>query len=142
METSVFLARIIGPLFVLTCFGFLMNPKHYRDVVQTFLGDPALYYLAGGASFILGMSIITFHNVWTPDWRIAITIVGWIALVRGVVRILAPTLGKRAAASIIKPNWVLYAAVLALMSVGVWLSYEGFARRLGAPEQVLSSADL
>ena len=30
------------------------------------------------------------HNVWTADWRVVITILGWLAVITGAIRIVCP----------------------------------------------------
>ena len=72
------------------------------------------------------MTIVLYHNFWTTDWRIIITIVGWISVLKGVVRIVAPTAALRVAHGIENSDLMLKGASFALLAVGAWLAYEGF----------------
>ncbi|MCP4072836.1 MAG: hypothetical protein GY742_14035 [Hyphomicrobiales bacterium] len=126
MEISVFLARIIGPLFVLIGVGVLLNIKHYKAMIGTFINNPELYYFSGAMAFVAGMAIVLNHNLWTTDWRMVITVLGWISIVKGVMRILLPEIGQRMAHKYAQSNWILNGGSIVLVTVGTWLAYEGF----------------
>ena len=126
MEVSVFLARIIGPLFILIAVGVLLNVQHYRAMAADFLNSPPLYYLTGTTAFIVGMVLIIHHNLWVADWRVTITVIGWMSLVKGIMRILLPTLGPKAASRFMQSDKSIYAGAIALLFVGAFLAYNGF----------------
>ena len=46
-----------------------------------------------------GLAIVLTHNVWVADWPVIITLLGWLAVISGAVRIFAPhrvnELGKK-----------------------------------------------
>ena len=37
-----------------------------------------------------GVAVVYFHNRWTAGWPVLITVMGWLSLVIGAVRILFP----------------------------------------------------
>lgn len=126
METSILLARIIGPLFVLIGVGVLLNRKHYAAMTTNFLKNAELCYFSGALAFIIGIVIILFHNLWAADWRVMITIIGWASLFKGMSRILFPTMGSMVATKFTQSNWPLNVSAILLVIVGVWFVYEGF----------------
>ncbi len=95
IATSVFLAKLIGPVFLVIGVALLVNGAVYRKLAQEFLDSPALIFLSGLITLPTGLAIVLAHNVWTGDWRILITILGWLAVIGGTIRLLAP---QRAAA--------------------------------------------
>lgn len=126
MDTSILLARLVGPLFVLVGFGVLLNTEHYAAMTSSFLRNSELYYFSGALSFLIGMALVLHHNLWVADWRVMITIIGWMALFKGMVRILLPTLGSKYAGKLAQPNPMLYGTAALILVVGAWLTYEGF----------------
>ena len=78
MDTSILLARLIGLLFVVVSIGVFLNQKHYAKMAETFLKNAELYYFSGTIAFVIGTAIITFHNLWVTDWRVVITVIGWL----------------------------------------------------------------
>jgi hypothetical protein len=39
---------------------------------------------------IIGMILITFHNVWVKNWTTVITVIAWISLIKGIMLIAFP----------------------------------------------------
>jgi len=38
------------------------------------------------------MLLVGHHNIWVKDWRVLITLIGWIAVIKGVLLIAFPQL--------------------------------------------------
>src|SRR5437899_11662419 len=90
MPTSVFLAKLIGPVAIAIAVGVLANAAVYRKLSEEFLASHALIYLAGILGMTAGVAVVLSHNVWAADWRVLITLLGWLAAVGGAVRIVLP----------------------------------------------------
>jgi hypothetical protein len=53
--------------------------------------NTALTYFMGFTAVIIGFLMMNYHNVWEKNWTVLITIMGWLALIKGVLIIgLAP----------------------------------------------------
>jgi hypothetical protein len=90
MTTSLFLARLLGPLLLLAGIGIAFNRDFYRAVAGDFLANRGLVYFGGAALLLGGTALILTHNVWAADWRIIITLIGWLTALRGAALIIAP----------------------------------------------------
>lgn len=86
MEQSVFLAKTIGLLLMLVAGALLVNRKSV-DLLFNIYSHPEAVFLTGILETVLGIVFILGHNVWTLDFRVIITFIGWILLMRGVGRI-------------------------------------------------------
>jgi uncharacterized membrane protein YidH (DUF202 family) len=68
------------------------------------------------------------HNVWVGDWRVLITILGWLSIVSGALRLLASRraldLGRALYA---KPNMLIVSAAIWLI-IGAVLCFYGYVR--------------
>lgn len=127
METSIVIAKIIGPLLVVVGAGIFINLEHYRRLVADFAASPLSIYMSGTIALVLGLLVVTFHNVWQWHWPVIITILGWLALLKGAVRILAPRLViSRAQHYARNTNTVMITAIVTLI-LGAALSYFGYA---------------
>ncbi len=84
-RVSIFLARLIGPIFVVVAIGVLANGAVYRGLSQEFVRSPALIYLSGLFAMAAGVAVLLNHNVWAADWRVLITLFGWLAAIGGVL---------------------------------------------------------
>lgn len=130
MEISILLARVIGLLLLVVGFGYILNAKHYSQMISRFLENSEFYYFSGVLAFAVGILIVNTHNVWITDWRLIITLAGWGSLLKGTVRILAPGAGKTSAASFREATGVIGTAAAIMMLLGAWLTYEGFTAAL------------
>jgi uncharacterized membrane protein len=127
MQTSIFLARLLGPVLFVLGLGFTIHRKVYTDMAKEFVANSSLVYLAGVIALTGGLAIILTHNVWTADWRVIVTLLGWAALVSGLVRLLLPELVKRLSRNVLKNERpVLYSGVVWII-VGAMLGYAGYA---------------
>ena len=76
MATSIFLAKLIGPLALALGFGVLFNRDAVRAVLDEFIHNRAILFLAGLITFPAGLAIVLTHNVWVADWPVIITMRG------------------------------------------------------------------
>jgi hypothetical protein len=121
MQTSIFLAKLIGPVALVAAIALFVNAAAYRAMAQEFLHSPALIYISGVLTMTAGVAIVLYHNVWTADWRVIITVFGWAGALGGAARILLPTQVKTIGEKMIKlpmgmtiggAVWALFGAVL------------------------------
>ena len=90
MQTSIFLARLLGPALLTLGLSILFNESYYRAMTKQFVANKPLMYVAALVGVIAGLAIVLVHNVWTTDWRVIITLLGWANLLRGIASLLLP----------------------------------------------------
>ena len=126
MQTSIFLARLIGPVMALVGISLLMNETAFRKMAMEFLRSPALIFLSGMILMPAGLAVVLNHNVWVLNWPLIITLLGWIAVISGALRVFAPdralTIGKKAIAS----KEITTTAAAFWLVIGAVLCYFGF----------------
>jgi len=126
MQTSIFLARLIGPVMALVGISLLMNEMAFRKMAMEFLRSPALIFFSGMILMSAGLAVVLSHNVWVLNWPLIITLLGWIAVVSGALRVFAPDralkIGKKAIAS----KEIITVAAAFWLVIGAVLCYFGF----------------
>jgi hypothetical protein len=90
MQTSIFLARLIGTPLLIIGAAVLLNQAWYRTMIREVIASKISFYVAAALGLIVGLAIVLAHNVWTLNWRVLITLFGWVNLLRGVVTVLFP----------------------------------------------------
>src|SRR5579862_6955180 len=90
MTLSFFVARFLGPGFALVGLAVLLREKMFKAILLEISQSAALIYLSGFLAFVSGLVLILVHNIWSADWRLLITLIGWIAAVRGFITIFQP----------------------------------------------------
>jgi len=113
MSTSVFLARLIGPVMLVIGLAVFANQRGFRDMAEEFMASRALLFLSALLIMPAGLAIVLTHNVWTADWRVLITIFGWLAAIGGAVRLFGPLFVVKAGRAVLKqPHFTSVAAAI------------------------------
>ena len=128
MNTSIFLAKLIGPLALALGLGVLVNRADARAVIDEFTRNRALMLLAGMISMPAGLAIVLTHNVWVANWPVLITILGWLATFTGAIRLIAPQDAIKFGRGVYDhPSGVLFGAAVWIV-IGVILCFFGYVR--------------
>jgi hypothetical protein len=126
MDTSVYLAKLIGPWLVVVGVGVLLNANAYREMVVRLLHDPALMFISGAAALLIGLAIVLSHHVWVADWRVVITLIGWFSIVKGVMRLMFPGVGAAVAQRYAGSKFPVVLSGVIVIGIGGMLSYFGY----------------
>lgn len=127
MTSSTYLAMLFGTYIIAVSIPMIWNQKRLIGIMQGFIENPPLIFLTGILALFGGVSVIYFHNIWTPDWRSLITFFGWAAAIEGVLMLSFPaSLLKLATSALKKPNLMLVLGFLYL-GLGIFLVSRGFS---------------
>ncbi|MGO9768651.1 MAG: hypothetical protein ACLPSW_03680 [Roseiarcus sp.] len=126
MQTSLFVAKLLGPMFLVVGAALLSRPDAFRALLREFVASGVLMYLAGFFGLLAGLALIIVHNVWALDWRLVITLIGWASLVRALVTIFRPQAIVSIADRLIEYKGAFRAAAVIDLVIGAALSYFGY----------------
>ena len=126
MHTSIFLASLLGPLLLVIGVSVLVNRQSYTIMAAEFVASRPLLYIAGVAALLGGWTVVLTHNVWTADWRIIITLLGWIATFAGVYRLMFPDSVRRIGSAMFKSEKTMMLSGIAFVVLGAILCLSGF----------------
>lgn len=90
MKTAIAIAQIVFPVFWFLALSLLINPGWYKDMAKDLWKNSLLLYFGGLMNLVIGAAIIFSYNVWTFDWTLLITLLGWAALLKGGLIMLFP----------------------------------------------------
>ena len=108
--------------------GFLFARRDdISDIIDDMLSHPAMITIAGIISLLLGLAIIITHNIWAMDWRVAVTLLGCLSLVQGIIRLYFPWFIKDKAAKLMRTASGYWITVAIVLVWGVYLTYHGFS---------------
>jgi hypothetical protein len=128
MESSIVLARIIGPLLIIVSVSILLNVKTYQRMYTEYIKSPALMYLAGTYALLLGLLMIQFHNLWIKGWPVIITILAWLSVTKGVAILLFPNGITRLSKPYTSSRTPLTVNAAVILILGLVLGYVGYVR--------------
>jgi len=104
----------------------LFNPKEFRAMLKEFIKSRVQIYMAGMLGLLGGLALVLTHNVWAFDWRLIITLIGWVAIIRAVVTIFQPQWVAAAGSKLHTQQGLFSAAAALSLVIGLVLSYFGY----------------
>ncbi|MCX7551736.1 hypothetical protein [Xanthomarina sp. F2636L] len=89
MDTSIFLAKFWGWYLIIFFVILTFNPRRIKQVFND-LRDEKFLIITSFVAIIVGLLNILFHNIWDPNWKLIITLIGWMALFKGLTLFTFP----------------------------------------------------
>lgn len=126
MDISMFLGRVVGLYLIITSLCLMLNAKTLRAVVNDSMKNTSISFLMTDIALIIGLLMINAHNLWVPNWRLIITIVGWIAFLKGLIGFLFPKIFWKLAKNFINNNLIYYISYFVSLVAGISLVYFTF----------------
>ena len=126
MSTSLFLARLIGPVMLVIGLAVFANQRGFREMAEEFMASRALMFLAGLIIMPAGLAIVLTHNLWTADWRVLITIFGWLNVVGGAVRLFEPPFLIKTGRAMLKQPYFTAVAAAIWVVLGLLFCFFGY----------------
>lgn len=87
--------QLLGLLYFVIGLGMFFNPKFYKKRLNEYAKSDTSLFISGILALVIGYLLITFHNTWDWNKGIIITIVGWIAFLKGVIILAIPKMTDR-----------------------------------------------
>lgn len=122
------IAALLGPALVATAISILANTDAW--FIEGLTQNPILVAFAGYALFVLGLAIVYFHNRWTRSWTVLITVMGWLALLIGLVRMIFPVQVAASNSPAIGPGAFAIVALVFLL-IGGFLWFKAYPKPRG-----------
>ena len=126
MQSSLFLARLIGPVMLVIGLAVFANQRGFRDMAEEFMASRALMFLSGFLLMPVGIAIVLTHNIWAADWRVLITLFGWLNVIGGALRLFGPPFLAEAGRAMLKqPQFTPIAAAIWVI-IGLLFCFFGY----------------
>jgi hypothetical protein len=115
------IAGIVGPalIAIILTENPFVNPHLYDEQI------PPLVYLSGVLLLVAGLFSIRAHNRWSADWPVLITLLGWLAVALGLLRMAVP---HAYITNYTGQSAGVLATEAALLSMGIFLTFKAYSR--------------
>ncbi|MFD4818898.1 hypothetical protein [Peribacillus butanolivorans] len=95
MEVNTFLGLFWGWMTVIVSGILFVRPSVLRELKKLVVEDRGFGIMYGFLSIFLGLGTVILHNVWALDWQGFITVIAWLALLKGIYVIAYPEPSKK-----------------------------------------------
>lgn len=123
MDVSIALARILGILMLFLGIS-IFNRKTVAGLLEEMERQRGFLWLSGLIAAVFGAVIVSLGGFWFSDWRIVISVLGWLSLLKGIIILIFPDF----AVSFYKQfrmKCLVLGGIIAVV-LGLFLCYAGF----------------
>lgn len=125
MELSIFLAKAWGLYLILITLALLINKNNIRSLLGVLDNDGGVM-MSGAVSLVVGVLSVIGHNIWVgPIWVLLVTIFGWAALLKGIMRLAWPKHIRKFIDDIDRSGAFPVLLIISFL-VGAYLFYSGY----------------
>ena len=125
MEYTALFAKLFGIFFLSVGVLAVSGGLDIKKMLKSFSDSQGLTIMSGFMMIALGGFMVDTHNIWVKDWPVAVTVLAWATLFKGITFIafpnLIPAIGLKFKKAPVKPLSLL------ILAIGVLYCYIGFA---------------
>ena len=118
--------QLFSLVYLAVGVGMLISPGFYKKLFTDFCENAAVMYLGGVAALVIGYVILAHRGIrCTQDWSMILSLIGWIALIKGILILVQPKMMIALTKAMLKENLLKIEAVVIII-LGLALSFLGF----------------
>jgi uncharacterized membrane protein HdeD (DUF308 family) len=87
---SVVIAQALGIFLIVGGIAMVVNTKETATAIEESVQNKGVLWTWGFLSLLIGAVIVVLNNVWTTGLPLFVTILGWLALIKGVFIVIFP----------------------------------------------------
>lgn len=126
MTHSRSIAGFVGPLLAALGIAMLVNRDLFPSLVAEIARDQGLIFLSGILSLLAGIAIVRVHNVWSGGWRIVLTVMGYLAILGGLLRMWRPQFAGPIAEAFAGNSTGFAIGGVVVAALGAYLTYKAY----------------
>lgn len=125
MNISFAIVQFLGIIFAVIGLSVLVDRKNISGTLGEMVRNQGTLWIIGFITLIIGAVILVLNNVWTSGLPLVVTILGWLALIKGCYILIFP---RSATAWYERWNkdWILMLGGLVAFILGVVFIWLGF----------------
>ncbi len=113
--TTTVIAQVLGLFFSVTGISMVVNSKGTAAAIEASVQDRGTLWLWGMLALLIGAVIVVMNNAWTSGLPLLVTILGWIALVKGAFILILPRAAVALYGKVNKSGVLMSCGVIALI---------------------------
>ncbi len=90
MELSVLVSKILAITYISAGIAAISGKIAFSKIVEDFKESQGLTFIIGFITLVIGMLLVEHHNIWVKNWTVLITIISWLALLKGIMLMAFP----------------------------------------------------
>ncbi len=125
--TTIFLGRLLGLYLVAISIGMFAGRRRTLATLDEMARSGPRMLFSGMVATAAGLAVVLAHNVWSGGaLPVAVTLVGWAALLKGVALLLVPSERMADAYKGIGFERYFFAWMVVVLAIGLWMTAMAF----------------
>lgn len=112
MDNTTILAHVLGIVFVVLGISMVFNKKSMSAVVADLVSNNMFMWFGGLIALIIGAIMIAINNSWTSGLTLFVTVIGWVALLKGIFILVFPSMAASFYKKIIRGGVIVWAGLI------------------------------
>lgn len=118
-------SQVVGLWLLLVALAMVTHQARFKKIVHETLGHPAVMTFSGLVALGLGLIIVVSNNIWVAAWPVLVTIVGWVFIFQGIMRLFWPEAFAKMMKDMMSGSGYMIMSWIWLI-VGAYLTYMTF----------------
>lgn len=127
MTHSRLIAGLMGPVLLAMGIAMLFRRHVFPVMASQVTQDYGLIFLSGILLLLAGIAIVRVHNIWAASWEVIITVLGWLAVVSGLMRMWFPDSAAAIVMAVGDLSSIVGVAGLVMLVLGAFLSFKAYS---------------
>ncbi len=120
MDITILVSKILGIYLVVAGLFLITKGKTIPHLLKDFFDHPALAYLTGVILILLSSIYLLQYNIWDGGFRMLITLLVWLVLIKGLVYIFYPKILSEATVKRFKGLFSVYGAIALIVGIALF----------------------
>ncbi|WP_242602154.1 hypothetical protein [Legionella nagasakiensis] len=126
MMTTIFLATVIGWYLVIMSLLLIFKQEIIRPVMSEIMAHRALLFILAVITLILGLLLVVSHNVWVVGWPVVVTLLAWLVLLSGLIRLFFPEVATKMGHAFLEHPARITVVGVVFLVIGVFLLFSAY----------------
>lgn len=118
--------QLLGISYTVIGLAILANPKYYKKMIDEYIRSAPVMFFNAFIVLALGYFFLMVNSSWSVGLPLIVTIVGWLAIIKGVYILIMPQSYVKIAKAV-KLHYLTFEASMAVI-LGIILLYLGFLK--------------
>ena len=111
--STVLLAVILGWFLVMLGTLILFQRENFAAAMTEAVEHRGIFVILAVFTFIIGLILVSIHNIWVMDLQVVITIIAWLILLNGLFRLFCQATAMKWMRSFLNHRgWMITAAIV------------------------------
>jgi len=122
MDISVIIAQVLGIFFAVVGIAMVVSSKATGSAIEESVEHKGMLFMWGFLALLIGAVVVALNNLWTTGLPLLVTVLGWLAIVKGAFILLAPGAAASLYRKFSKGGMIVFCGVVAFV-LGLVLLY-------------------